>query len=86
MQLVHELLRPKVLRVVTDINEGDTKQIADDINGLAIRSDISLEKDVTKLVSQVEPQVGDIYLLFNNPGLDCGVDLLTTSLDVWQSQ
>ena len=70
MQLVHELMRPKVLRVVTDINEGDTKQIADDINGLAIRSDISLEKDVTNLVSQVEPQVGDIYLLFNNPGLD----------------
>lgn len=36
--------------VVTDINEGDAKQVADDINGLAIRCDISLEKDVTNLV------------------------------------
>ena len=50
MQPVPELLRPKVLRVVTDINEGDAKQVADDINGLAIRCDISLEKDVTNLV------------------------------------
>ena len=36
--------------VVTNINEGDAKQVADDINGLAISCDISLEKDVTNLV------------------------------------
>ena len=36
--------------VVTDFNEGHAKQVADDINGLAIRCDISLEKDVTNLV------------------------------------
>jgi len=72
--------------VVTDINEGDAKQVADDINGLAISCNICFEKGVTNLVSRVEPQVGDIYLRFNNPGLDCGVDLLTTPLDFWQSQ
>ena len=36
--------------VVININEGDAKQVADDINGLAISCDISLEKDVTNLV------------------------------------
>ena len=72
--------------VVTDINLEGAKRIGNEIGGLAIACDVSVEANVNSLVKQTEEQLGDIDLFFNNAGVATGSDPLETSLDTWQSQ
>ena len=72
--------------VVTDINIEDANCVAEEINGLAIACDVSVESEVNALVKETEQQLGDIDLFFNNAGVATGGDPLSTPLETWQSQ
>ena len=72
--------------VVTDINIEDANRVAEEINGLAIACDVSVESEVNALVKETEQQLGDIDLFFNNAGVATGGDPLSTPLETWQSQ
>ena len=72
--------------VVTDINIEDADRVAEEINGLAIACDVSVESEVNALVKETEQRLGDIDLFFNNAGVATGGDPLSTPLETWQSQ
>ncbi len=72
--------------VVTDINMEGAERVADEIGGLAIACDVSIESDVNAMVKQTEEQLGEVDLFFNNAGVATGGDPLETSLETWQSQ
>ena len=72
--------------VVTDINIEGAQSVADEIDGLAIACDVSVEANVIDLVRQTEEQLGDIDLFFNNAGVATGGGPLETPLETWQSQ
>ncbi len=72
--------------VVTDINIEDANRVAEEINGLAIACDVSVESEVNALVKETEQRLGDIDLFFNNAGVATGGDPLSTPLETWQSQ
>ena len=72
--------------VVTDINIEDANRVAEEINGLAIACDVSVESEVNALVRETEQRLGDIDLFFNNAGVATGGDPLSTPLETWQSQ
>ena len=72
--------------VVTDINMEGAKQVAEEIGGLAIACDVSLEAEVNNLVAESEKQLGPIDLFFNNAAVATGGNPLNTPIDVWQDQ
>ncbi len=72
--------------VVTDINMDDAKKVAQEIGGLAIACDVSVEADVNNLVAETEKQLGPIDLFFNNAAVATGGNPLETPIDVWQDQ
>ena len=72
--------------VVTDINMEGARQVAEEIGGLAIACDVSVEAEVNNLVAESEKQLGPIDLLFNNAAVATGGNPLNTPIDVWQDQ
>lgn len=72
--------------VVTDINIDGARSVADEINGIAIACDVSIESEVNNLVAETEKQLGDIDIFFNNAAVATGGNPLTTPIDVWQDQ
>lgn len=72
--------------VVTDINMEGARQVAEEIGGLAIACDVSLEAEVNNLVAESEKQLGPIDLFFNNAAVATGGNPLNTPIDVWQDQ
>lgn len=55
--------------VVADVNAAAAAQVADEIGGTAIASDVSREADVARLVSQVIARHGAIDLFCSNAGI-----------------
>jgi NAD(P)-dependent dehydrogenase (short-subunit alcohol dehydrogenase family) len=72
--------------VVTDINMEGARQVAEEIGGLAITCDVSVEAEVNNLVAESEKQLGPIDLFFNNAAVATGGNPLNTPIDVWQDQ
>ena len=72
--------------VVTDINMEGARQVAEEIGGLAIACDVSVEAEVNNLVAEAEKQLGPIDLFFNNAAVATGGNPLNTPIDVWQDQ
>ena len=72
--------------VVTDINMEGARQVAEEIGGLAIACDVSVEAEVNNLVAETEKQLGHIDLFFNNAAVATGGNPLNTPIDVWQDQ
>ena len=72
--------------VVTDINMEGARQVAEEIGGLAIACDVSVEAEVNNLVAESEKQLGPIDLFFNNAAVATGGNPLNTPIDVWQDQ
>jgi len=58
--------------VVSDLNLGAAKKVADDINGFAIECDVSNENSVKSLIEQAEAHFGDIDLFCSNAGIANG--------------
>lgn len=72
--------------VVADINMAGARKVAEEIGGLAIACDVSVEAEVNKLVTESEKQFGQIDLFFNNAAVATGGNPLETPIDVWQDQ
>lgn len=72
--------------VVADINMEGARKVAEEIGGLAIACDVSVEAEVNKLVTESEKQFGQIDLFFNNAAVATGGNPLETPIDVWQDQ
>jgi NAD(P)-dependent dehydrogenase (short-subunit alcohol dehydrogenase family) len=68
---------------VADIDEAGARQVAEAINGLAVKTDVSVEADVQRLVAQATEKFGRIDLFCSNAGiaLDGGPE---ASDDGWQ--
>ena len=69
--------------IVADINEEAAKVVARDINGAAVKCDVSREEDVVQLVRFVEETYGRIDLFCSNAGIGIGGGVECTN-EQWQ--
>lgn len=58
--------------IVADRAEAELGAVADEIGGLAVRTDVSSEDDVKALVERTEAEFGRIDLMCNNAGIGIG--------------
>ncbi|MBU2551814.1 MAG: SDR family oxidoreductase [Proteobacteria bacterium] len=73
--------------VGADIDETGARATTDEINGLAVRCDISREADVAALIERTEKEVGPIDLYFSNAGISVagGVEVSNEDWErIWQ--
>jgi NAD(P)-dependent dehydrogenase (short-subunit alcohol dehydrogenase family) len=54
---------------VADINEAGAREVAEEIGGLALRCDVSVESDIVALVGETERRFGPIDLFCSNAGI-----------------
>ena len=55
--------------VVADIDQAGANAVADEIDGLAIRCDVSKEEEIIEVVRQTEEKIGPIDLFCSNAGI-----------------
>lgn len=55
--------------VVADLNYDKAKEVAESINGIAFKTDVSREEDMRHLVEQTCKRLGGVDILFNNAGV-----------------
>ena len=55
--------------VVADMNEAGLKPVAEAVNGLAVRCDVSREADIQALVAAAEKRYGRVDIFFSNAGI-----------------
>ena len=55
--------------VVVDINREGAKAVADEIDGLAVKCDVSKEEEIIEVVRQTEEKIGPIDLFCSNAGI-----------------
>lgn len=69
--------------ICSDRNLEGAQAVADEINGIAIATDVGVEEDIKNLVDQVETEIGPIDIFCSNAGILTlgGVD---ASNDDWQ--
>jgi NAD(P)-dependent dehydrogenase (short-subunit alcohol dehydrogenase family) len=74
--------------VAADLNEKGARAVADEINGLGVKCDVSVEADVQRVVTLTERHYGPIDLFCSNAGIffGDGPEGMATSLpnDRWQ--
>lgn len=74
--------------VAADLNEKGARAVADEINGLGVKCDVSVEPDVQRVVSLAERHYGPVDLFCSNAGIffGDGPEGMATSLpnDRWQ--
>jgi NAD(P)-dependent dehydrogenase (short-subunit alcohol dehydrogenase family) len=68
---------------VADIDEPGARAVAEEINGLAVKCDVSHENDIINVVKVTEEKYGPIDLFCSNAGISVrgGLEL---SNDIWQ--
>ena len=69
--------------VVADIDGDGAREIADEVDGLAVRVDVSDTAEVRAAVSGAEEIVGPIDVLVNNAGVDRFAFFVDTDEDSW---
>ncbi len=55
--------------VVADMNEAGVQAVAEAINGLGVRCDVSKEEDIQALVAAAEKRYGRVDIYFSNAGI-----------------
>lgn len=55
--------------VVADLDEERGHQVAEEVSGLALKTDVSVEADIIRLVNETEKQFGRIDLFCSNAGV-----------------
>jgi NAD(P)-dependent dehydrogenase (short-subunit alcohol dehydrogenase family) len=75
--LSRRLARGGAAVVVADLDEDRAGAVAKDLGGLAVRCDVGSEKDIRRLVSRTEAELGPIDFFCSNAGVACmgGVDV-----------
>ncbi len=71
--------------IVADLDLANAQKVADDINGLAIRLDVSDEAQVKQMVERILKEFGQIDLVCSNAGIGGAEGCLEVSNDVWQT-
>ncbi|MGH6827764.1 MAG: glucose 1-dehydrogenase [Rhizomicrobium sp.] len=64
--------------VIADINEGAAREIAKEVNGLAVRTDISEDAEVRAMVKAATDKYGAVDILVNNAGIGHSPQALDT--------
>jgi NAD(P)-dependent dehydrogenase (short-subunit alcohol dehydrogenase family) len=72
--------------VAVDVDETAGKSAADEVGGLFVRADVSVEDDVRRMYAAATDAYGSVDIAFNNAGISPPDDdsILTTGLDVWR--
>jgi NAD(P)-dependent dehydrogenase (short-subunit alcohol dehydrogenase family) len=55
--------------VVADINEGGTKAVAEEIQGVPVTCDVSREDDIIRMVRLTEKNIGPVEIFCSNAGI-----------------
>ncbi len=71
---------------VVDRNAQGCQSIADEIGGISVTTDVSDERAVRAMVTDVENRLGPIDICFSNAGIATGGDILSTAAEVWNEQ
>jgi NAD(P)-dependent dehydrogenase (short-subunit alcohol dehydrogenase family) len=69
--------------VVADLDAGAAQALARDVNGLAVRTDVSNEADVQALIAQATQRFGRVDVLCSNAGIALGGGVDAPNAD-WQ--
>ncbi len=72
---------------VVDINEEGAKAVAEEVNGFAIKCDVTKEDEITDVVRQTEEKIGPIDIFCSNAGimiLGCNEVLDEDWQRIWQ--
>ncbi|HEX4061130.1 MAG TPA: 3-oxoacyl-ACP reductase [Streptosporangiaceae bacterium] len=72
--------------VAVDVDETAGKSAADEVGGLFVRADVSVEEDVQRMYAAARDAYGSVDIAFNNAGISPPDDdsILTTGLDAWR--
>jgi NAD(P)-dependent dehydrogenase (short-subunit alcohol dehydrogenase family) len=57
---------------VADLDGVSAKQVADNINGIAVTTNVGVEADIQRLVKETEEQLGPIDIFVSNAGVSFG--------------
>ena len=60
--------------VVADLDGDGARQVAEEIGGLGLKTDVAVESDIVRLVQETENQCGPIDLFCSNAGVAYGDD------------
>ena len=73
--------------VVADCNEVGAKAVAEEIGGVAMAADVTVEEDVINVVNDTESRFGQIDLFCSNAGITSmdGPTAASAPNDVWQA-
>lgn len=74
--------------VIADVDSGSAEAVASELrathhNALAIRADVSVSSDVSRLMSTVLERFGRIDILVNNAGLSLGGSAIDMTEELW---
>lgn len=67
--ICHRFAKSGARVVVTDVDLGGAEAVARDVDGVAFRTDVSVESDIRALIGHVEQRVGPIDLFCSNAGI-----------------
>jgi NAD(P)-dependent dehydrogenase (short-subunit alcohol dehydrogenase family) len=72
--------------VVADRDEAAGKAVADEIGGLFVWADVTVQEDVERMYDTAIESLGGLDVCFNNAGISPPEDdsILSTSLDTWR--
>jgi NAD(P)-dependent dehydrogenase (short-subunit alcohol dehydrogenase family) len=70
--------------VVADVNRDGAARVAEEINGLAVAVDVSVEADVIRLVEEATAAYGHVDLFCSNAGIFGTAGGIDVPNDVWQ--
>ncbi|HEY9350572.1 MAG TPA: 3-oxoacyl-ACP reductase [Acidothermales bacterium] len=72
--------------VVADVVDGPGKEVAEEVDGLFVHTDVTSETDVARLFQVAHDTYGSVDIAFNNAGISPPEDdsILDTGVDAWQ--
>ncbi|MDQ1542222.1 MAG: hypothetical protein QOH29_2948 [Actinomycetota bacterium] len=72
--------------VCVDVDESAGKVAADEVDGLFVRADVTVEDDVVAMYAAAIVAYGGLDIAFNNAGISPADDdsILTTGIDAWR--
>ena len=72
--------------VIGDVDEGRGPEVATELDGLFLRTDVTSEDDVRLLFAEAQARFGSVDIAFNNAGISPPEDdsILVTELDAWR--
>lgn len=72
--------------VVADVNEADGQAVAEAINGMFVKTDVSVAEEVEALVNSTVEAYGKLDIMFNNAGIDgAQAPFADSSLENWHN-